>query len=94
MKLVKLVKSENPTKKYDAYIETRNGVKKVSFGASGMSDYTIHKDPERKERYISRHKSNEDFNDPLTAGFWSRWYLWNLPTKKASLEDLKRRFKL
>ena len=56
-----------------------------------MSDYTIHKDPERKERYISRHKSNEDFNDPLTAGFWSRWYLWNLPTKKASLEDLKRR---
>jgi len=94
MKLVKLVKSENKTKKYDAYIETRDGVKKVSFGAAGMSDYTIHKDPERKKAYISRHKSNEDFYDPLTAGFWSRWYLWNLPTKKASLEDLKRRFKL
>ena len=39
-------------------------------------------------------EENENFNDPLTAGFWSRWYLWNLPTKKASLEDLKRRFKL
>jgi hypothetical protein len=94
MRLVKIVKSENPTKKYDAYVETRDSVKKISFGAAGMSDYTHHKDPERKKRYIARHKANEDFNDPLTAGFWSRWYLWNLPTKKESLEDLKRRFKL
>jgi hypothetical protein len=94
MKLVKLVKSDNPKKKYDAYVQTRESVKKVSFGAAGMSDYTIHKDPERKKAYIARHKDNEDFNDPLTAGFWSRWYLWNLPTKKASLEDLKRRYKL
>ena len=94
MKLIKLVKSENPTKKYDAYVEHGDRVKKISFGAAGMSDYTLHKDPERKERYIARHKANEDFKDPLTAGFWSRWYLWNLPTKKASLEDLKRRFKL
>jgi len=94
MKLIKLVKSENPTKKYDAYVQHGDRVKKVSFGAAGMSDYTHHKDPERKERYIARHKANEDFKDPLTAGFWSRWYLWNLPTKKASLEDLKRRFKL
>jgi len=27
MKLVKIVKSENPTKKYDAYIQTRDSVK-------------------------------------------------------------------
>ena len=38
MKLVKLVKSENPKKKYDAYIQTRDSVKKVSFGAAGMSE--------------------------------------------------------
>ena len=95
MRLVKIVKSDNPTKKYDEYVETRDSsVKKISFGAAGMSDYTHHKDPERKKRYIARHKANEDFNDPLTAGFWSRWYLWNLPTKKESLEDLKRRYKL
>ena len=48
MKLVKLVKSENPTKKYDAYVQHGDRVKKVSFGAAGMSDYTHHKDPERK----------------------------------------------
>ena len=31
----------------------------VHFGAKGMSDYTIHKDDERKYRYIMRHKKNE-----------------------------------
>ena len=34
-------------------------MKNVSFGAAGMSDYTLHKDPERKERYISRHKKTK-----------------------------------
>ena len=84
-------KSDKPEKKY--YIITKDD-KKVYFGAAGYDDFTTHKDEERRQRYIARHKANEDFNDPLTAGFWSRWYLWNLPTKKASLEDLKRRFKL
>jgi hypothetical protein len=84
-------KSDKPEKKY--YIIT-NTNKKIYFGQAGADDFTTHKDEERRQRYIARHKANEDFNDPLTAGFWSRWYLWNLPTKKASLEDLKRRFKL
>jgi len=43
-----------------------------------MSDYTLHKDQERKERYLQRHK-----NDPKTidsAGFWARDLLWNKPS--------------
>jgi hypothetical protein len=27
-----------------------------------------------------------------TAGFWSRWLLWNKPTIKESYDDIKRRF--
>jgi DNA-binding PadR family transcriptional regulator len=46
-------KSDKPDKKY--YIITDNG-KKVYFGAAGMSDFTIHKDEARKQRYINRHK--------------------------------------
>ncbi len=42
-------KSDKPNKKY--YIIT-NDNKKVYFGASGYSDFTIHKDEERKLRYI------------------------------------------
>ena len=49
-------KSDKPNKKY--YIITNNN-KKVYFGASGYSDFTIHKDQARKQRYINRHKNNE-----------------------------------
>ena len=42
-------KSDKPNKKY--YIIT-NDNKKVYFGAAGYSDFTIHKDEERKLRYI------------------------------------------
>ena len=37
------------------YIITASG-KKISFGNINYSDYTIHKDPERKQRYIARQK--------------------------------------
>ena len=41
--------------KHKYFIITSSG-KKIYFGAYGMSDFTINKDPERKERYIERHK--------------------------------------
>ena len=94
MKLIRISKSTNPSKKYDAFIDVNGKERKVSFGASGMSDFTLHKDEERKKAYIARHKSSEDWTDPLSAGFWSRWYLWNLPTKEASLRYIKERFNL
>jgi hypothetical protein len=60
-------KSSDPEKKYEAVID---GKKTVKFGAKGYSDYTIHKDPERKQRYIDRHKKNENWHDIKTAGFY------------------------
>ena len=82
-------KSDKPDKKF--FIITSTG-KKIYFGSSNMSDYTLHKDPLRKNRYIQRHQKREDWNNKDTAGFWSRWYLWNLPTKEASYADIKKRF--
>ena len=86
-------KSNKPDKKY--YIIT-NDNKKVYFGAAGMSDFTHHKDEQRKQRYINRHKNNEvwDKSGIDTAGFWARWLLWNLPTIKDSYNDIKRRFNI
>ena len=57
-----------------------------------MSDYTLHKDPLRKERYIQRHSEHERWADPFTAGFWSRWLLWNRDSLRASAQDIQRRF--
>tara|TARA_Y100001937_G_scaffold36481_1_gene52280 strand:+ start:8925 stop:9254 length:330 start_codon:yes stop_codon:yes gene_type:complete len=71
-----------------------NVKKIIHFGASGMSDFTKHRDPQRKERYLKRHQAREDWNNPLTAGALSRWILWNKPTLKASIEDFENRFKL
>ena len=68
--------------------------KTIHFGASGMSDFTKHKDPKRKERYLKRHKANENWNNPKTAGALSRWILWNKPSLQASIKDYKTRFKL
>jgi len=59
-----------------------------------MSDYTIHKDEARKQRYINRHQKNENWNDINTAGAWSRWLLWNKPSTRASYSDIKSRFNL
>jgi len=66
----------------------------IRFGAFGMSDYTQHKDIKRKTLYETRHIVREDWTDPGTAGFWSKWILWNKPTLEASLKDTIKQFKL
>ena len=79
--------------KHKYYIITESG-RKVYFGATGFSDFTIHKDEARKERYITRHKNKENWTKSGidTAGFWSRWYLWNKPTKQQSYNYIKSHF--
>lgn len=89
--VVYLKKSNKPTKKYMVYV---NG-KTVHFGAKGMSDYTIHKDQERKKRYIARHKRmGEKWGKSgiKSAGFWSRWLLWEKPTIGGSKRFIAQKF--
>jgi hypothetical protein len=50
-------KSDKPGKKY--YIIT-NDNKKVYFGQASASDFTDHKNEQCKQRYIDRHKTNEN----------------------------------
>jgi len=97
------------SKKYDEVIITKsdrdkkfkavfyldgNKKKTLHFGAKGMSDFTIHKDPKRKANYIARHKVRENWKVPDTPGSLSRWILWNKPSYNESVKDYKRRFKL
>jgi hypothetical protein len=94
--LNKLYKSTLSTKKLDVYVYNKKSkkIKKISFGAKGMSDYTIHKDKERRERYRKRHRKDK-ITDPLKPGFWSWWVLWGPYTsKKKNLTYTINRFKL
>ena len=76
--------SDKKDKKYEARID---GKKSMHFGAKHMSDFTIHKDTERKERYLQRHSKYEDGNNPLTAAFYATNLLWNKPSLAESIRD-------
>ena len=92
MNTVVITKSNKPDKKLKATI---NETKTVHFGAAGMSDYTKHKDSERKQRYIQRHKANENWgaSGVTTAGFYSKNILWNKSTIQASIRDINHKYK-
>lgn len=92
--LESITKSHIPTKKYDAHLLVDDKKRTIPFGAKGYSDFTIHKDPTRKQRYIQRHQKTEHWNNPLTPGFWSRWYLWEEPSAELAEKKLKARFGL
>lgn len=82
---------EGQTKKFQVTLPSG---RKVKFGAQGYSDYTVHKDAERRTRYQTRHQAREDWTRKGldTPGFWSRWILWNLPSLSQSIKDTERRF--
>ena len=92
---ITIQKSNKPDKKFKATVVSGNDKKTIHFGQAGASDYTKHKDKERKERYIDRHKKNEKWglDGVKTAGFYSKHILWNKPTLKGSVDDLNKRFK-
>ena len=91
LKLLKIVRSPRPEKKLRAYFSDGTH---TDFGASGYSDFTRHRDPDRRDRYDNRHKSREKWSSPKTAGALSKWILWNKPSLKSSISDYKRRFNL
>lgn len=120
-KRIIIARSQADDKKYKAVVqiyETKSAKWKntgtINFGAKGYSDFTKHKDKERRMNYLKRHggiypknKSNnieylptrstlEDWTKTgmKTAGFYSRYLLWNKTTLKASALDIEERFKV
>ena len=88
---IEISKSNKKDKKLMAVID---GKKTIHFGDSNYSDFTKHKDESRKDNYISRHRTRENWGKTGvdTPGFYSRWVTWNKPTLQASVNDLNKRF--
>ena len=72
--------SKTKNKKY--YVVYKGN--RINFGAKNMSDYTIHKDPERRDRYRARHMKIKNKQGQLvyklktSPSFWSLNLLWTL----------------
>ena len=70
------------TRKNNKYMATLPGGKKVHFGSPKYPDYTIHKDKERRDKYLSRamkikNKQGElTYTNPESANYWSINLLW------------------
>ena len=70
------------TPKNNKYVATLSTGKKIHFGSSQYPDFLIHKDKERKERYLARAKKIKNkqgeltYTNPDSANFWSVNLLW------------------
>ena len=85
--------STHTSKKIMAVFTLDNGrTRTVHFGSAGASDYTQHRDPVRKQRYLARHAPREDWDNPMTAGALSRWVLWNKETLNDAIVEYIQRF--
>ena len=84
-------KSSAPDKKYTAVIDNGKTSKSIHFGAKNYSDFTIHKDTERKKAYLARHKHDKTSN-PAYAGFYASNLLWNKKTLAESIRDTNDKY--
>lgn len=91
---VEIKKSTRNGKKMMAiFYDNDKKVKTIHFGADGYEHYSGgHKDEARRQRYIDRHRSSEDWNNPMTAGTLSLYILWNKTTISAGIADYKKKF--
>ena len=89
---MRLVRSTDGVHKWVA--EFDDGTK-TRFGAAGMDDFTLTGDKDQRLRYLMRHRKNENWNNPKSAGALSRYILWGDSTSIAeNLAAYKRRFNL
>lgn len=89
---IELRKSSRKEKKFMVKVNNKT----IHFGQKGYTDYTINKDDNKKKNYLARHKAREDWTKKGidTAGFWSRWILWNKKTLMDSIRDTNNRFNI
>ena len=80
-------------KRLKAVIEYKDGkTKTVSFGMKdSKGTFADGADNKKRLAYIARHKVNQDWTDPTTAGFMSRWVLWEFRENNEIEKLLKKK---
>jgi hypothetical protein len=98
--LIRIKPSSRPAKKLMAVFMIDGAPYTVHFGAAGYMDYIRYyaRNPrvakQKRAQYISRHRTGEQWQDPLSAGSLARYILWEKPTLPQAIRAFKARFKL
>jgi len=100
--MVKFIKLEEATAPYKwrvILLDEDGKEKSVRFGRRPYFDFTSFPKEVREQKkinYLNRHKKREDWGKSgiFTAGFWSRWILWNKSSIQGSLRDVRKRFSI
>ena len=70
-------------RKNNKYMATLPSGKKVHFGSPNYPDYTIHKDKDRRDKYLARAKKIKNkqgeltYTNPESSNYWSVHLLWS-----------------
>jgi hypothetical protein len=91
-----ITKSHLKNKKYDGiFLNEYDKPLIIPFGQKNASDYTIHGDILRRERYRQRHQQREDWETPFNAGSLSFHLLWGDSTNlNTNIRNFKKKFDL
>ena len=95
-KLISVTRTPNSSKAFKAIFKQDSGRNKtIRFGTE--SNFTMNPNKTEKDRknYIARHRVNENFNNPMTAGSLSRHLLWgDTRSINKNVASFKIKFKL
>ena len=96
---VDIKKSTRDDKRYMATFYNTDGSKSTThFGYADKnktgSTFIDHKNKDKKEAWLARHKVRGDFNNYKSASSLAKNILWNKSTLTASINDYKNRFNL
>ena len=71
------------TRKNNKYMATLPSGKKIHFGSPKYEDFTIHKNKERRDKYLARatkiknKKGELTYTNPESSNYWSIKLLWD-----------------
>lgn len=89
--LLDVVNSWRKDKRYAAIFDNNPT---IHFGSKNGSTYIDHKNDDKKNNYISRHKGlgSEDWTNPYKPGTLSRYILWEYKTLPKAIKQYNKRF--
>ena len=92
VRLLRVVRNTKGDKEFTAYFDIDGKEKITRFGTA--SNFLLNSDKTEADRqaYISRHKVNENWSDPTSAGALSRFLLWESRSLTKNIKNYKKRF--